>query len=338
LAYTTGTTDDILITMGNYDHQTRIYDPRTGMVRVLADGESGEWTKDGTLLLVNKILGGGSGGTSRDVYAINVQLGQMIRIQSHITKSPGIFTWFNTDNKYFYGSHQVSSDATSKNYMGGELMGVSQNGEMGLIYRDNQSIHCVNFENNSDRKLLDTYRDEVPAVIWPAVWTDLSADGRWASIFYIGIKDGEEIGGTYLFDCAGEKEPLETGSMGVFSPDSRWLATIVQGSTQVIDLSTGRPVHNQQFKGYVLKDAYWITSSDKAITPGPEKRDAVFEGQIAYIGQDGNVYILRGDTGETIQVTRDATATERYGSPKFSPNAKHVAFRRVALPYFDELP
>lgn len=327
LAYTTGTDVSLAVVNTDYDHHTKIFDAGSDQIRVLAEGESGEWTKDGNLLLVNRVLGDGSGGIPRDVYAINVQMGQSINIQHSIDKDPGIFTWLKTDKKYFYGGYQISSDATHKTYLGRALMGVSQNGETGLIYRDDQSIYCVNFENNLERKLLDTYKDGIPAALWPAAWANLSADGRWASIYYEGIKDGKSIGGGYLYDCAGEKLPLEAGSIGFFSPDSRWWVTESwHDAIKVIDLSTGQSIYQRQFGERIRTHAYWITSGEKI--PKSEGHSSVFEGQIAYVGLDGNVYLLRGDTGETIQITNDATDTERYASPKFSPSAQQVAFAK----------
>jgi hypothetical protein len=68
-------------------------------------------------------------------------------------------------------------------------------------------------------------------------------------------------------------------------------------------------------------DSSSVSSQDPFITT-----DTNFEGQIAYVGVDGNVYLLRGDTGQTRQVTNDATTQEYYVEPAFAPNGEYLAF------------
>lgn len=66
--------------------------------------------------------------------------------------------------------------------------------------------------------------------------------------------------------------------------------------------------------------------------PGSEPAPTAqsFEGQIAYVGVDGNVYLIKGDTGKTQQITTDANEEQRYYHPQFSPDGKRLAF--VKLP------
>jgi photosystem II stability/assembly factor-like uncharacterized protein len=66
--------------------------------------------------------------------------------------------------------------------------------------------------------------------------------------------------------------------------------------------------------------------------PGSEPAPTAqsFEGQIAYVGVDGNVYLIRGDTGKTQQITTDATTQQHYNNPQFSPDSERLAF--VKLP------
>ena len=51
-----------------------------------------------------------------------------------------------------------------------------------------------------------------------------------------------------------------------------------------------------------------------------------FSGQIAYIGIDGNVWVVRGDAMPAAPVTYDATATRRYFSPVWSPDGSRLAY------------
>ena len=52
----------------------------------------------------------------------------------------------------------------------------------------------------------------------------------------------------------------------------------------------------------------------------------VFSGQIAYIGIDGNVWVVRGDGTPAAPVTYDATPTRRYFSPVWSPDGSRLAY------------
>lgn len=54
-----------------------------------------------------------------------------------------------------------------------------------------------------------------------------------------------------------------------------------------------------------------------------------FEGQIAYTGTDGNIWIMREDTGNRIQVTRDAHESLRYSGAQFSPDGRYLVYCRI---------
>jgi TolB protein len=56
-----------------------------------------------------------------------------------------------------------------------------------------------------------------------------------------------------------------------------------------------------------------------------------WEGQIAYIGGDGNVWVLRSDSPQPLQVTSDASQEVRYYSPIFSPVGDLLAYCRNEL-------
>jgi photosystem II stability/assembly factor-like uncharacterized protein len=60
--------------------------------------------------------------------------------------------------------------------------------------------------------------------------------------------------------------------------------------------------------------------------------NATFEGQIAFVGVDGNIYLLSGSTGKLQQLTNDAANQTHYSHPTFSPTGKYLAFRRLAKP------
>jgi Tol biopolymer transport system component len=51
-----------------------------------------------------------------------------------------------------------------------------------------------------------------------------------------------------------------------------------------------------------------------------------FEGQIAYIGAEGNVWVLRGDGSPPIPVTYDAGPQRRYYSPRWSRDGSRLAY------------
>ena len=61
--------------------------------------------------------------------------------------------------------------------------------------------------------------------------------------------------------------------------------------------------------------------------PGAHAQELpAFEGQIAYVGADGNIWVLRGDGSMPVQVTRDATASRRYHAPRWSPDGARLAY------------
>jgi len=51
-----------------------------------------------------------------------------------------------------------------------------------------------------------------------------------------------------------------------------------------------------------------------------------FEGQIAYIGADGNVWVLRGDGSSPTPVTYDASPQRRYYSPRWTRDGSRLAY------------
>ena len=51
-----------------------------------------------------------------------------------------------------------------------------------------------------------------------------------------------------------------------------------------------------------------------------------FEGQIAYIGADGNVWVLRGDGSAPLPVTSDASPQRRYYSPRWTRDGSRLAY------------
>lgn len=56
----------------------------------------------------------------------------------------------------------------------------------------------------------------------------------------------------------------------------------------------------------------------------------VFEGQIAYVGQDGNIWVRRGDGDNALPVTYDAGENRRYASPRWSPDGLKLAYCQIA--------
>ncbi len=55
-----------------------------------------------------------------------------------------------------------------------------------------------------------------------------------------------------------------------------------------------------------------------------------WQGQIAYIGGDGNIWVLRSDNPLPLQLTSDASQQVRYYSPRFSPAGDMLAYCRSA--------
>ncbi|MEA3439348.1 MAG: hypothetical protein U9R58_03620, partial [Chloroflexota bacterium] len=55
----------------------------------------------------------------------------------------------------------------------------------------------------------------------------------------------------------------------------------------------------------------------------------VVEGLIAYIGEDHNVWILHGDSAESVRVTTDATDTDQYLLPRFSPDGSMLSYCKL---------
>ena len=51
-----------------------------------------------------------------------------------------------------------------------------------------------------------------------------------------------------------------------------------------------------------------------------------WEGQIAYLGSDGNIWVVRSDNLQPLQVTADASDQRRYLSPRFSPGGELLAY------------
>ena len=51
-----------------------------------------------------------------------------------------------------------------------------------------------------------------------------------------------------------------------------------------------------------------------------------FDGQIAYVGTDNNIWILRGENGENVRVTNDSNEQIKYLSPRYSPDGTMLAY------------
>jgi len=54
-----------------------------------------------------------------------------------------------------------------------------------------------------------------------------------------------------------------------------------------------------------------------------------FEGQIAYIGTDNNLWIIQGESGENYQITNDASEQIQYLEPRYSPDGTMLAYCQV---------
>ncbi len=61
-------------------------------------------------------------------------------------------------------------------------------------------------------------------------------------------------------------------------------------------------------------------------TRSQEQPRQAIEGQIAYIGVDGNLWVLRGDSDVPLPVTYDAGGGRRYHSPKWSADGSRLAY------------
>lgn len=57
-----------------------------------------------------------------------------------------------------------------------------------------------------------------------------------------------------------------------------------------------------------------------------EQPQAVISGNLAYTGEDGNLWVVLEDSGERFALTSDAGPTRRYLSPRWSPDGQHLAF------------
>ncbi|MCK5430362.1 MAG: PD40 domain-containing protein, partial [Anaerolineales bacterium] len=51
-----------------------------------------------------------------------------------------------------------------------------------------------------------------------------------------------------------------------------------------------------------------------------------FEGQIAYVGTDGNIWVRLGGGDSAFPVTYDASESKRYASPRWSPDGLKLAY------------
>lgn len=71
----------------------------------------------------------------------------------------------------------------------------------------------------------------------------------------------------------------------------------------------------------------WVFSSPIALSAHAQT-SLTWQGQIAYIGGDGNVWVLRGDNPIPFQLTSDASQQVRYYSPRFSPSGDMLAYCR----------
>lgn len=71
--------------------------------------------------------------------------------------------------------------------------------------------------------------------------------------------------------------------------------------------------------------ALWLTPV-YPIPAGLGQTQPAWEGQIAYVGADGNLWLLRGENPQPFQITSDASEQRRYGSPVFSPKGDMLAY------------
>jgi Tol biopolymer transport system component len=74
----------------------------------------------------------------------------------------------------------------------------------------------------------------------------------------------------------------------------------------------------------------WVAAS---LVPAPARAQTppTWTGQIAYIGGDGNVWVLHSESSQPLQVTSDASEQIRYYSPLFSPAGDLLAYCRNEL-------
>ncbi len=72
---------------------------------------------------------------------------------------------------------------------------------------------------------------------------------------------------------------------------------------------------------------------------GAQEVQTEIEGQIAYAGPEGNIWVLRGDLSEPIQVTFDAEQGQRYLTPRWSPDGSLLAYcqENTAAPALSKL-
>jgi Tol biopolymer transport system component len=61
---------------------------------------------------------------------------------------------------------------------------------------------------------------------------------------------------------------------------------------------------------------------------GSAQTSPAWDGQIIYIGEDGNLWLLRSDAPEPFQITNDASEQIRYNSPLFAPNGELLGYCR----------
>ena len=81
---------------------------------------------------------------------------------------------------------------------------------------------------------------------------------------------------------------------------------------------------NQRLNALILISLFFY-SLYPAITSRAQETPT-WEGQIVYIGPDGNLWLLRGDTPQPFQLTNDASEVRRYNSPLFSPRGDLLAY------------
>ena len=61
-------------------------------------------------------------------------------------------------------------------------------------------------------------------------------------------------------------------------------------------------------------------------TQAQAQEQITFEGQIAYVGTDGNIWVQIGGGDEAFPVTYDASERRRYASPSWSPDGLKLAY------------
>jgi len=85
---------------------------------------------------------------------------------------------------------------------------------------------------------------------------------------------------------------------------------------------------NLRMKTFSLFALFVLLAGTTLAVPPAAAQTHGWEGQIAYLGADGNLWLVRGDNPQPFQLTSDASDQRRYSSPIFSPQGEMLAFCR----------